>query len=128
MGLEQITKGESLFYLNLHLFLQLTKSDLIVYIVCCMCVCVFSEPQEPMQRELIELDQELEKQTVQLREWQMQELLKLRQSLHLLEREKQQAHLQEVTSHTHLCMNSVRALLQSLHIQGEALSVPPMNS
>ncbi|XP_027133954.1 1-phosphatidylinositol 4,5-bisphosphate phosphodiesterase beta-3 isoform X2 [Larimichthys crocea] len=54
-----------------------------------------NEPQEPMQRELIELDQELEKQTVQLREWQMQELLKLRQSLHLLEREKQQAHLQE---------------------------------
>ncbi|TKS92681.1 1-phosphatidylinositol 4,5-bisphosphate phosphodiesterase beta-3 [Collichthys lucidus] len=54
-----------------------------------------NEPQEPMQRELIELDQELEKQTVQLREWQMQELLKLRQSLHLLEREKQQVHLQE---------------------------------
>ncbi|XP_071333869.1 1-phosphatidylinositol 4,5-bisphosphate phosphodiesterase beta-3 [Trachinotus anak] len=54
-----------------------------------------NEPQEPVQRELTALDQELEKQTVQLREWQMQELLKLRQELHLLEREKQQTHLQE---------------------------------
>ena len=57
-----------------------------------------SEPPEPVQRELTALDQELEKQTVQLREWQMQELLKLRQKLHLLEREKQQTHLQEVTT------------------------------
>lgn len=55
-----------------------------------------SEPQEPVQRELTALDQEIEKQTVQLREWQMQELLKLRQQLHILEREKQQRHLQEV--------------------------------
>uniref|UniRef100_A0A3B4YMN2 1-phosphatidylinositol 4,5-bisphosphate phosphodiesterase n=1 Tax=Seriola lalandi dorsalis TaxID=1841481 RepID=A0A3B4YMN2_SERLL len=54
-----------------------------------------NEPQEPVQRELTALDQELEKQTVQLREWQMQELLKLRQELHSLEREKQQTHLQE---------------------------------
>ncbi|XP_072232934.1 1-phosphatidylinositol 4,5-bisphosphate phosphodiesterase beta-3 [Leuresthes tenuis] len=54
-----------------------------------------NEPPEPVQRELTALDQELEKQTVQLREWQMQELLKLRQKLHLLEREKQQTHLQE---------------------------------
>lgn len=60
-----------------------------------MCVCESSEPQEPVQRELTALDQEIEKQTVQLREWQMQELLKLRQQLHSLEREKQQTHLQE---------------------------------
>ncbi|XP_077356142.1 1-phosphatidylinositol 4,5-bisphosphate phosphodiesterase beta-3 [Festucalex cinctus] len=54
-----------------------------------------NEPQEPVRRELSALDQEHEKKTVQLREWQMQELLKLRQQLHLLEREKQQAYLQE---------------------------------
>ncbi|XP_041634922.1 1-phosphatidylinositol 4,5-bisphosphate phosphodiesterase beta-3 [Cheilinus undulatus] len=54
-----------------------------------------NEPPEPVQRELTALDQEIEKQTVQLREWQMQELLKLRQQLHTLEREKQQTHLQE---------------------------------
>ncbi|XP_051918314.1 1-phosphatidylinositol 4,5-bisphosphate phosphodiesterase beta-3 [Hippocampus zosterae] len=54
-----------------------------------------NEPQEPVQRELSALDQEHEKKTVQLREWQMQELLKLRQQLHLLEREKQQVYLQE---------------------------------
>ncbi|KAM9335769.1 1-phosphatidylinositol 4,5-bisphosphate phosphodiesterase beta-3 [Symphorus nematophorus] len=54
-----------------------------------------NEPQEPVQRELTALDQEIEKQTVQLREWQMQELLKLRQQLHTPEREKQQTHLQE---------------------------------
>lgn len=49
-----------------------------------------------MQRELTALEQEIEKQTVQLREWQMQELLKLRQQLHALERQKQQAYLEEV--------------------------------
>ncbi|KAM9836517.1 1-phosphatidylinositol 4,5-bisphosphate phosphodiesterase beta-3 [Aulostomus maculatus] len=54
-----------------------------------------NEPQEPVQRELSALDQEIEKQTVQLREWQMQELLNFRQQLHSLEREKQQTHLQE---------------------------------
>lgn len=54
-----------------------------------------NEPQEPVQHELNALDQELEKQTVQLREWQMQELLKLRQELHSLEREMQKTHLQE---------------------------------
>ncbi|XP_010772675.1 1-phosphatidylinositol 4,5-bisphosphate phosphodiesterase beta-3 isoform X2 [Notothenia coriiceps] len=65
-----------------------------------MCLCrlqeaVINEPNEPVQRELTALDQELEKQSVQLREWQMQELLRLRQQLHLPEREKQQTHLQE---------------------------------
>ncbi|KAF3697647.1 1-phosphatidylinositol 4,5-bisphosphate phosphodiesterase beta-3 [Channa argus] len=54
-----------------------------------------NEPQEGVQRELTALNQEIEKQNVQLREWQMQELLKYRQELHLLEREKQKAHLQE---------------------------------
>ncbi|XP_008315940.2 1-phosphatidylinositol 4,5-bisphosphate phosphodiesterase beta-1-like [Cynoglossus semilaevis] len=54
-----------------------------------------NEPHEPVQSELTALDKELEKQTVQLREWQMQELLKLRQELHALEREKQYAHLKQ---------------------------------
>uniref|UniRef100_A0A3Q4BH44 1-phosphatidylinositol 4,5-bisphosphate phosphodiesterase n=1 Tax=Mola mola TaxID=94237 RepID=A0A3Q4BH44_MOLML len=54
-----------------------------------------NESQETVQRELTALDHEIEKQTVQLREWQMQELLKLRQQLHVLEREKQKKHLQE---------------------------------
>ncbi|XP_077400698.1 1-phosphatidylinositol 4,5-bisphosphate phosphodiesterase beta-3 [Vanacampus margaritifer] len=54
-----------------------------------------NEPQEPVRQELSALDQEHEKKTVQLREWQMRELLKLRQQLHSLEREKQKAHLQE---------------------------------
>nr|XP_046236301.1 1-phosphatidylinositol 4,5-bisphosphate phosphodiesterase beta-3 [Scatophagus argus] len=54
-----------------------------------------NEPPEPAQRELSAFDQEIEKQTVQLKEWQMQELLKLRRQLHTLEREKQEAHLQE---------------------------------
>uniref|UniRef100_A0A8C3AK00 1-phosphatidylinositol 4,5-bisphosphate phosphodiesterase n=1 Tax=Cyclopterus lumpus TaxID=8103 RepID=A0A8C3AK00_CYCLU len=45
---------------------------------------------------LTALDQELEQQTVQLREWQMKELLKLRQQLHALERETQHTHLPEV--------------------------------
>ncbi|KAF7660910.1 hypothetical protein LDENG_00273050 [Lucifuga dentata] len=54
-----------------------------------------NEPPEPVQNQLTVLDQEFEKQTVRLREWQMQELLKLRQEQHTLEREKKQTHLQE---------------------------------
>ncbi|XP_054656403.1 1-phosphatidylinositol 4,5-bisphosphate phosphodiesterase beta-3 isoform X2 [Dunckerocampus dactyliophorus] len=54
-----------------------------------------NEPPEPVQRELTALDQELEKKTLQLREGQMQELLKLWQQLYALEREKQQIQLQE---------------------------------
>ncbi|KAM3591204.1 uncharacterized protein V6R79_024592 [Siganus canaliculatus] len=54
-----------------------------------------NEPPEPVQREITALDQEIAKQTVQQKEWQMQELLKLRQQLHIPEREKQQAHLHE---------------------------------
>lgn len=54
-----------------------------------------NEPQEPVQHQLTALNQEIEKQNIQLREWQMQELLKYRQELHLLERAKQKAHLQE---------------------------------
>lgn len=60
-----------------------------------------SEPHEPAQRELTALDREIEKQTVQLREWQMQELLKLRQQLHTLERELQLSHQQEVSTSSH---------------------------
>lgn len=54
-----------------------------------------NEPNEPVQQELTALDQEIAKQTLQLKEWQMQELLKLRQQLHTVERARQQAHLQE---------------------------------
>lgn len=73
-----------------------------------------SEPHEPVQRELTALDQEIEKQTVRLREWQMQELLKLRQQLHSTERDKQRQHLQEVIMHssvvkvTHCCEFIIR--------------------
>ncbi|XP_046706996.1 1-phosphatidylinositol 4,5-bisphosphate phosphodiesterase beta-3 isoform X2 [Silurus meridionalis] len=54
-----------------------------------------NEPEEPVRTELSALARELEKQTVQLREWQMQELLELRKKQHLLEREKKYAHLEE---------------------------------
>ncbi|XP_061664558.1 1-phosphatidylinositol 4,5-bisphosphate phosphodiesterase beta-3 isoform X1 [Syngnathoides biaculeatus] len=54
-----------------------------------------NEPQEPVRRELSALDREHETKTVQLREWEMQELLNLRQQLHSLERDKQRAYLQE---------------------------------
>ncbi|XP_056156127.1 1-phosphatidylinositol 4,5-bisphosphate phosphodiesterase beta-3 [Lampris incognitus] len=54
-----------------------------------------NEPQEPVRKQLTALEQELQKQTVQLREWQMQELLKLRQEQHTLERERRHTHLQE---------------------------------
>ncbi|KAI1898711.1 hypothetical protein AGOR_G00075180 [Albula goreensis] len=55
-----------------------------------------NEPQDQVQKQLTALDVELEKQTVQLREWQMQELLQLRQSQHQLERVKKQTHLKEL--------------------------------
>ncbi|KAM3857781.1 1-phosphatidylinositol 4,5-bisphosphate phosphodiesterase beta-3 [Diretmus argenteus] len=55
-----------------------------------------NEPQEPVQTQLTALEQELQKQTVQLREWQMQELLKLRQQQHTLEKEKKHTHTQQV--------------------------------
>uniref|UniRef100_A0A3Q3KDS8 1-phosphatidylinositol 4,5-bisphosphate phosphodiesterase n=1 Tax=Monopterus albus TaxID=43700 RepID=A0A3Q3KDS8_MONAL len=96
-------------YLALILELQVTVPVLIIT------VCVFSEPQEPVQHELNALDQELEKQTVQLREWQMQELLKFRQELHSLEREMQKTHLQEVMMHTNTLMRSVNAHLILSH-------------
>uniref|UniRef100_A0A8C7N5N6 Phosphoinositide phospholipase C n=1 Tax=Oncorhynchus kisutch TaxID=8019 RepID=A0A8C7N5N6_ONCKI len=48
-----------------------------------------------LSRQLTALEMELQKQTVQLREWQMQELLKLRQQQHTLEREKKHTHLRE---------------------------------
>uniref|UniRef100_A0A8C7TY14 1-phosphatidylinositol 4,5-bisphosphate phosphodiesterase n=1 Tax=Oncorhynchus mykiss TaxID=8022 RepID=A0A8C7TY14_ONCMY len=57
------------------------------------------DPAEPVQRQLTALEMELQKQTVQLREWQMQELLKLRQQQHTLEREKKHTHLREVCTH-----------------------------
>ncbi|XP_053485238.1 1-phosphatidylinositol 4,5-bisphosphate phosphodiesterase beta-3 isoform X1 [Ictalurus furcatus] len=54
-----------------------------------------NEPEESVRTELSALEVELEKQTVQLREWQMQELLELRKKQHQLEREKKYAHLEE---------------------------------
>uniref|UniRef100_A0A8C8FML3 Phosphoinositide phospholipase C n=1 Tax=Oncorhynchus tshawytscha TaxID=74940 RepID=A0A8C8FML3_ONCTS len=63
---------------------------------------------EPVQRQLTALEMELQKQTVQLREWQMQELLKLRQQQHTLEREKKHTHLREVCTHpsTYACAHA----------------------
>uniref|UniRef100_A0A8K9V5X5 1-phosphatidylinositol 4,5-bisphosphate phosphodiesterase n=1 Tax=Oncorhynchus mykiss TaxID=8022 RepID=A0A8K9V5X5_ONCMY len=55
------------------------------------------ESAEPVQRQLTALEAELQKQTVQLREWQMEELLKLRQEQHSLERKKRHTHLQELS-------------------------------
>ncbi|XP_072543680.1 1-phosphatidylinositol 4,5-bisphosphate phosphodiesterase beta-3 isoform X2 [Salminus brasiliensis] len=54
-----------------------------------------NEPEEPVRTELSELELELEKQTVQLREWQMQELLELRKKQYQLEKEKKFSHLGE---------------------------------
>ncbi|XP_031441372.1 LOW QUALITY PROTEIN: 1-phosphatidylinositol 4,5-bisphosphate phosphodiesterase beta-3 [Clupea harengus] len=53
------------------------------------------EPEDPVRTELCALDVEHQKATVQLREWQMQELLMLRQGQHQLEREKKYTHLKE---------------------------------
>ncbi|XP_062371755.1 1-phosphatidylinositol 4,5-bisphosphate phosphodiesterase beta-3 [Sardina pilchardus] len=57
-----------------------------------------NEPEEPVRSELCELEVEQQKATVQLREWQMQELLMLRQGQHQLEREKKHTHLREAYS------------------------------
>ncbi|XP_076145340.1 1-phosphatidylinositol 4,5-bisphosphate phosphodiesterase beta-3 isoform X2 [Alosa pseudoharengus] len=57
-----------------------------------------NEPEEPVRSELCELEVEQAKATVQLREWQMQELLMLRQGQHQLEREKKYTHLREAYS------------------------------
>ncbi|KAL7875886.1 hypothetical protein AOLI_G00108490 [Acnodon oligacanthus] len=54
-----------------------------------------NEPEDSVRTELSALEVELEKQTVQLREWQMQELLELRKKQHQLEREKKFIHLGE---------------------------------
>uniref|UniRef100_A0AAY4CI63 1-phosphatidylinositol 4,5-bisphosphate phosphodiesterase n=1 Tax=Denticeps clupeoides TaxID=299321 RepID=A0AAY4CI63_9TELE len=59
------------------------------------------QKRHPVRSELSALDQELQKQAVQLREWQMQELLNLRKAQHQLEREKKQSHLTE----PYLCLN-----------------------
>ncbi|RXN35422.1 1-phosphatidylinositol 4,5-bisphosphate phosphodiesterase beta-3-like protein [Labeo rohita] len=51
--------------------------------------------EEPVQRELNELDLELQKQMEQFREEQMHELLVLRQAQHQTEKEVKQCHLKE---------------------------------
>ncbi|KAL0969924.1 hypothetical protein UPYG_G00234600 [Umbra pygmaea] len=54
-----------------------------------------NESAEPVQKQLTALEVEVRTQTVQLRQWQMEELLKLRTQQHTLEREKKRAHLRE---------------------------------
>ncbi|KAJ0055852.1 hypothetical protein NL108_013824, partial [Boleophthalmus pectinirostris] len=53
------------------------------------------EPYDPIQQELSALDHEIAKQTLQLKEWQMNELLHLRREQHTVERKKQEGHLME---------------------------------
>lgn len=88
-------------------------------------MCVFSEPHDPVQRELTALDQEIEKQSVQLREWQMQELLKLRQQLHSLERQKHQTHLQEVETPHNVTHASVHLSHSPIIAFSSTLKVTP---
>lgn len=57
---------------------------------------VHSGSEEPVQRELNELDLELQRQTEQFRNEQMQELLGLRKAHHQTEKDTQQCHLKEV--------------------------------
>ncbi|XP_010864193.1 1-phosphatidylinositol 4,5-bisphosphate phosphodiesterase beta-3 isoform X1 [Esox lucius] len=59
-----------------------------------VCVCL-SESAEPVQKQLTALEMEVKTKTVQLRQWQMEELLKLRKEQHKLEREKKHQHLEE---------------------------------
>ncbi|XP_023821579.1 1-phosphatidylinositol 4,5-bisphosphate phosphodiesterase beta-3 isoform X2 [Oryzias latipes] len=54
-----------------------------------------NEPQEGMKKELTKLEQEVEEQTVKMWEGQMEKLVKLRQELHVLERQMQEKHLHE---------------------------------
>ena len=69
-----------------------------VCVCVCVCVCVWSsEPQEPAQKQLRSLEQELQQQTVQLRQWQMKALLELRREQHALESDRKHTHLQEVS-------------------------------
>uniref|UniRef100_A0A8C6TYJ4 Phosphoinositide phospholipase C n=1 Tax=Neogobius melanostomus TaxID=47308 RepID=A0A8C6TYJ4_9GOBI len=60
-----------------------------------------NEPYHPIQQELSALDQQMAQQKLQLKEWQMHELLTLRREQHMVERKKQEAQLQQVsTQHT----------------------------
>uniref|UniRef100_A0A8C4YX27 1-phosphatidylinositol 4,5-bisphosphate phosphodiesterase n=1 Tax=Gadus morhua TaxID=8049 RepID=A0A8C4YX27_GADMO len=54
-----------------------------------------NESPDPAQKQLRSLEQELQQQTVQLREWQMKALLELRREQHALESERKHTHLQE---------------------------------
>ncbi|XP_056431240.1 1-phosphatidylinositol 4,5-bisphosphate phosphodiesterase beta-3 [Gadus chalcogrammus] len=54
-----------------------------------------NESPDPAQKQLRSLEQELQQQTVQLREWQMKALLELRRGQHALESERKHTHLQE---------------------------------
>lgn len=59
-------------------------------------MCVHSGSEDPVQRELNELDLELQRQTEQFREEQLKELIVLRQAQHQIEKETKQCHLKEV--------------------------------
>uniref|UniRef100_A0A8C6TYA6 1-phosphatidylinositol 4,5-bisphosphate phosphodiesterase n=1 Tax=Neogobius melanostomus TaxID=47308 RepID=A0A8C6TYA6_9GOBI len=54
-----------------------------------------NEPYHPIQQELSALDQQMAQQKLQLKEWQMHELLTLRREQHMVERKKQEAQLQQ---------------------------------
>uniref|UniRef100_A0A8C6TVM0 Phosphoinositide phospholipase C n=1 Tax=Neogobius melanostomus TaxID=47308 RepID=A0A8C6TVM0_9GOBI len=58
------------------------------------CLCC-SEPYHPIQQELSALDQQMAQQKLQLKEWQMHELLTLRREQHMVERKKQEAQLEK---------------------------------
>ncbi|XP_056099516.1 1-phosphatidylinositol 4,5-bisphosphate phosphodiesterase beta-3 isoform X2 [Rhinichthys klamathensis goyatoka] len=87
--------------------LKKKESDMTCSQVSCpilgLCALHFTHPsahtqhgsEEPAQRELKELDLELERQKEQFREEQLQELLALRQAQHQTEKEAKQCHLKE---------------------------------
>lgn len=54
-----------------------------------------NEPYDPIQQELSALDQQMAQQSLQLKEWQMHELLTLRREQHKVERKRQEAQLLE---------------------------------
>ncbi|XP_072309522.1 1-phosphatidylinositol 4,5-bisphosphate phosphodiesterase beta-3 [Eucyclogobius newberryi] len=54
-----------------------------------------NEPYDPIQQELSALDHEMDKQKLQLKEWQMKELLKLREEQHMVEWKRQEGQLHE---------------------------------
>uniref|UniRef100_A0A8C1HXI4 1-phosphatidylinositol 4,5-bisphosphate phosphodiesterase n=1 Tax=Cyprinus carpio carpio TaxID=630221 RepID=A0A8C1HXI4_CYPCA len=71
---------------------HLKKVKITLY---CNTTCGYVGSEDPVQRELSELNMELQKQTEQFREEHMQELFMLRQAQHQTEKEARQFHLNE---------------------------------